>query len=378
MSAGPPRRRRLRLSVLWRRGQRDEAAVEVGVGRSARQGVVSRLDAAVRCSRRRRSLRGLPLGTAARPRSPFSGGRGRHPALGAVSAGGQPRLVSLPAEGRAFIVIVRDSRQLNSQRPRRAGWMGGRLQGSYHYSVTPLSPTCAAFCLSTSARFSAPVCTPRTLARRQEPLPERGTGWSRPRYGISPATAQDMPWTGSLEETDLSGTSRTTEPAGRRRRPPGVDFACPRARRAGVDYGCRYCGDVVNVMKLPSRLASALGASGVVSRLAVRSPRYRRRRASFQGGRGRRLDAAVRCSRRRRSLSGTTGAWNRRSASFAVFGRAGGDAWGDALGDAATLGCSIRRVGGGRLNVSPPRDWTSSTRASGSARTRQPCRARSR
>ena len=48
-------------------------------GRSARQGVVSRLDAAVRCSRRRRSLRGLPLGTAARPRSPFSGGRGRHP-----------------------------------------------------------------------------------------------------------------------------------------------------------------------------------------------------------------------------------------------------------------------------------------------------------
>ena len=164
--------------------------------------------------------------------------------------------MSLPAEGRAFIVIVRDSRQLNSQRPRRAGWMGGRLQGSYHYSVTPLSPTCAAFCLSTSARFSAPVCTPRTLARRQEPLPERGTGWSRPRYGISPATAQDMPWTGSLEETDLSGTSRTTEPAGRRRRPPGVDFACPRARRAGVDYGCRYCGDVVNVMKLPSRLAS--------------------------------------------------------------------------------------------------------------------------
>ena len=125
---------------------------------AGRQGVVSRLDAAVTCSRRRRSLRGLPLGTAARPRSPFSGGRGRRPALGPVSAGGQPWLVSLPAEGRAFVVIVRDSRQLNSQRPRPASWMGGRPQGSYHYSVTPPSPTCAAFCLSTSARFSAPVC----------------------------------------------------------------------------------------------------------------------------------------------------------------------------------------------------------------------------
>ena len=134
-------------------------------GGSARQGVVSRLDAAVRCSRRRRSLRGLPLGTAAaRPRSPFSGGRGRRPALGAVSAGGQPWLVSLPAEGRAFIVIVRDSRKLDSQRPRPAGWMGGRLQGSYHYSLTRYSTTCAAFCLSTPARFSAPVCTPRTCA----------------------------------------------------------------------------------------------------------------------------------------------------------------------------------------------------------------------
>ena len=93
-----------------------------------------------------------------------SGGRGRRPALGAVSAGGQPWLVSLPAEGRAFIVIARDSRKLDSQRPRPAGWMGGRLQGSYHYSVTRYSTTCAAFCLSTPARFSAPVCTPRTCA----------------------------------------------------------------------------------------------------------------------------------------------------------------------------------------------------------------------
>ena len=97
--------------------------VRAGLGASGRR---SRLDAAVRCSRRRRSLRELPLGTAARPRLPFSGGRGRRPALGAVSAGGQPWLVSLPAEGRAFIVIVRDSRKLDSQRPRPAGWMGGR------------------------------------------------------------------------------------------------------------------------------------------------------------------------------------------------------------------------------------------------------------
>ena len=61
-------------------------------------------------------------------------------------AGGQPWLVSLPAEGRAFIVIVRDSRKLDSQRPRPAGWMGGRLQGSYHYSLTRYPTTCAAFC----------------------------------------------------------------------------------------------------------------------------------------------------------------------------------------------------------------------------------------
>ena len=144
------------------------------------------------------SLRGLPLGTAARPRLPFSGGRGRRPALGAVSAGGQPWLVSLPAEGRAFIVIVRDSRKLDSQRPRPAGWMGGRLQGSYHYSVTPPSPTCAAFCsFHTGAVLSAGVDAAH-LARRQEP-------------------------------------------AGRRRRSPGVDFFCPRVRRAGVDDSdCRH------------------------------------------------------------------------------------------------------------------------------------------
>ena len=107
-------------------------------------------------------------------------------------------LAGLPAEGRAFIVIVRDSRKLDSQRPRPAGWMGGRLQGSYHYSVTPPSPTCAAFCsFHTGAVLSAGVYAAH-LARRQEP-------------------------------------------AGRRRRSPGVDFFCPRVRRAGVDDSdCRH------------------------------------------------------------------------------------------------------------------------------------------
>ena len=90
-----------------------------------------------------------------------SGGRGRRPALGAVSAGGQPWLVSLPAEGRAFIVIVRDSRKLDSQRPRPAGWMGGRLQGSYHYSVTPPSP-------EQGGRGTIPLRRDET--RRHEPL----------------------------------------------------------------------------------------------------------------------------------------------------------------------------------------------------------------
>ena len=132
-------------------------------GGSARQGVISRLDAAVRCSRRRRFVEGT---TAWNRRSAsfavFGAGGGDAlgdaPRLGAVSAGGQPWLVSLPADGRAFIVIVRDSRKLDSQRPRPAGWMGGRLQGSYHYSVTPLSPTCAAFCsFHTGAVLSACV-----------------------------------------------------------------------------------------------------------------------------------------------------------------------------------------------------------------------------
>ena len=104
-----------------------------------------------------------PLGLVRRFRAGGGDALGDAPRLGAVSAGGQPWLVSLPAEGRAF-VIVRDSRKLDSQRPRPAGWMGGRLQGSYHYSVTRYSTTCAAFCLSTPARFSAPVCTPRTCA----------------------------------------------------------------------------------------------------------------------------------------------------------------------------------------------------------------------
>ena len=77
-----------------------------------------------------------PLGLVRRFRAGGGDALGDAPRLGAVSAGGQPWLVSLPAEGRAFIVIVRDSRKLDSQRPRPAGWMGGRLQGSYHYSVT--------------------------------------------------------------------------------------------------------------------------------------------------------------------------------------------------------------------------------------------------
>ena len=49
-------------------------------------------------------------------------------------------MAGLPAEGRAFIVIVRDSRKLDSQRPRPAGWMGGRLQGSYHLFCHPSFP----------------------------------------------------------------------------------------------------------------------------------------------------------------------------------------------------------------------------------------------
>ena len=104
-----------------------------------------------------------PLGLVCRFRAGGGDALGDAPRLGAVSAGGQPWLVSLPAEGRAFIVIVRDSRKLDSQRPRPAGWMGGRLQGSYHYSLTRyLPPPVPPFVLSTPARFSAPVCTPRT------------------------------------------------------------------------------------------------------------------------------------------------------------------------------------------------------------------------
>ena len=225
-------------------------------GRSARQGVVSRLDAAVRCSRRRRSLRGLPLGTAARPRSPFSGGRGRHPALGAVSAGVSLGWCRCPPKGgpSSSSSVIRASSTRNA-RARPVGWAGGCKEATT--ILSPLSPLPVPPFVFPHRRGSQRRCVRRAPWRGvKNPFPREGPDGPRPRYGISPATAQDMPWTGSLEETDLSGTSRTTEPAGRRRRPPGVDFACPRARRAGVDYGCRYCGDVVNVMKLPSRLAS--------------------------------------------------------------------------------------------------------------------------
>ena len=99
-----------------------------------------------------------PLGLVRRFRAGGGDALGDAPRLGAVSAGGKPWLVSLPAEGRAFIVIVRDSRKLDSQRPRPAGWMGGRLQGSYHYSLTRYPTTCAAFCsFHTGAVFSAGV-----------------------------------------------------------------------------------------------------------------------------------------------------------------------------------------------------------------------------
>ena len=150
--------------------------------------------------------------------------------------------------------VIRASSTRNA-RARPVGWAGGCKEATT--ILSPLSPLPVPPFVFPHRRGSQRRCVRRAPWRGvKNPFPREGPDGPRPRYGISPATAQDMPWTGSLEETDLSGTSRTTEPAGRRRRPPGVDFACPRARRAGVDYGCRYCGDVVNVMKLPSRLAS--------------------------------------------------------------------------------------------------------------------------
>ena len=82
--------------------------------------------------------------------------------------------MSLPAEGRAFSVIVRDSRKLDSQRPRPAGWMGGRLQGSYHYSLTRYPTTCAAFCsFHDGAVLSAGVYAADVRGVKNPPCPMR-------------------------------------------------------------------------------------------------------------------------------------------------------------------------------------------------------------
>ena len=224
------------LARAGSRGSRASCRPRVRAGARRVRGVVLRLDAAVRCSRRRRSLRGLPLGTAARPRSPFSGGRGRHPALGAVSAGGQPWLVSLPAEGRAFIVIVRDSRQLDSQRPRP-------VENGYH-----LAPAYLLAITRSCRRAGGPWTNPEL----QRPPRRRRMASTRPpgTYSPSARTGRRGGGSGSVAGMVRRAGSDALPVSLRSTAPVGSSAASIRRRnRPNTAFRFRGCFDMRNPLQ---------------------------------------------------------------------------------------------------------------------------------